>query len=69
MNGLSQANFYGDDCNPSTNYPFVRLRNLKTNQVFFARTYHFSTRAVLPTPPQSFRFSAAHFRTGIMNSA
>ena len=61
LNGLSQGNMYGDDCNPSTNYPLVRLRNLKTHQVFFARTYHFSTRAVSnPNAPQSVRFSAAH---------
>ncbi len=65
LNGLSQANIYGDDCNPSTNYPLVRLHNLKTNQVFFARTYHFSTRAVsTPNAPQSFRFSAAHIPHG-----
>jgi hypothetical protein len=65
LNGLSQANMYGDDCNPSTNYPLVRLRNLKTHQVFFARTYHFSTRAVsTPDAPQSVRFSATHIPYG-----
>ncbi len=65
LNGLSQANMYGDDCNPSTNYPLVRLRNLKTNQVFFARTYHFSTRAVsTPNAPQAVRFTAAHIPYG-----
>jgi len=65
LNGLSQANMYGDDCNPSTNYPLVRLRNLKTHQVFFARTYHFSTRAVsAQNASQSVRFSASHVPFG-----
>jgi hypothetical protein len=27
LNGLSQANTYGDDCQAATNYPLVRLRN------------------------------------------
>ena len=65
LNGLSQANLYGDDCNPSTNYPLVRLRSLKTHQVFFARTYDFSTRAVSTVnAPQSVRFSASHIPYG-----
>jgi hypothetical protein len=65
LNGLSQANMYGDDCNPSTNYPLVRLRNIGTGQVLFARTYDFSTRAVATgSSPQSVRFSAAHIAYG-----
>src|SRR5262249_47276103 len=61
LNGLSQANMYGDDCNPSTNYPLVRLRCSVTGQVYFARTYDFSTSAVATgQAPQSVRFSAAH---------
>ena len=65
LNGLSQANMYGDDCNPSTNYPLVRLRNGITGQVFFARTYDFSTRGVATgTYLQSVRFSAAHIPYG-----
>jgi Kelch motif len=65
LTGLSQANLYGDDCNPSTNYPLVRLRNLTTHQVSFARTYDFSTRAVSTVnAPQSARFSAAHIPYG-----
>jgi hypothetical protein len=61
LDGLSQANIYGDDCNPSTNYPLVRLRHAQTGRVFYARTYDFSTRAVGgETMPQSARFTAAH---------
>jgi hypothetical protein len=65
LNGLSQGNLYGDDCNPATNYPLVRLRNLKTHHIYFARTYHFSTRAVsTPNAPQSMRFDASHVPYG-----
>lgn len=46
LNGLSQANMYGDDCYCATNYPLVRLKNTVTNQVYFARTYGFSTMGV-----------------------
>jgi hypothetical protein len=65
LNGLSQANIYGDDCNPSTNYPLVRLRNISTGQVLFARTFDFSTRGVATGASlQSVRFSAAHIPYG-----
>ena len=65
VNGLSQANMYGDDCNPSTNYPLVRLRNTQTGLVYYARTYDFSTRGIARGPSlQSFRFTAAHIPHG-----
>jgi hypothetical protein len=65
LNGLSQANMYGDDCNPSTNYPLVRLRNISSGHVLFARTYDFSSRAVATgASPQSVRFSAAQVPYG-----
>jgi hypothetical protein len=46
LNGLSQANIYGDDCTNATNYPIVRLRNLSTGHIYFGRTYGFSTLGV-----------------------
>jgi len=46
LNGLSQANMYGDDCYAATNYPLVRLRSLTTGEVHYARTFHFSTMGV-----------------------
>jgi hypothetical protein len=46
LNGLSQANMYGDDCQPPTNYPLVHLHNTSTGKTFYARTYHFSTMGV-----------------------
>jgi hypothetical protein len=65
LNGLSQANMYGDDCNASTNYPLVRLRDPHTGQVYFARTYDFSGRGVATGAlPQTARFSATHIPHG-----
>jgi len=67
LNGLSQANMYGDDCNPSTNYPLVRLRETASAKIFFARTHHFSGRGITTataTLPQSVEFSAAHIPYG-----
>jgi hypothetical protein len=46
LNGLSQANMYGDDCYCSTNFPIIRLQNNITNHVYFARSYDFSTMGV-----------------------
>jgi hypothetical protein len=44
LNGMSQANGYGDDAQMATNYPLVRLKH--GNQVHFCRTYDHSTMAV-----------------------
>jgi hypothetical protein len=50
---------YGDDCYAATNYPLVRLRNVLTHDVYFCRTYDFSTMAVATgTTSQSVRFDA-----------
>jgi hypothetical protein len=58
LNGLSQANIYGDDCSPATNYPLVRLKNTFTNKVYFSRTYDFSTMGIgIGASLQSVRFS------------
>jgi hypothetical protein len=46
LNGLSQANSYGDDGSMATNYPLVRIRNLKTGHVRYARTFDHSSMGV-----------------------
>lgn len=46
LNGLSQANGYGDDAQMATNYPLVRLKRIGSNKVFFCRTFDHSTMAV-----------------------
>lgn len=57
LNGLSQGNTYGDDCQPATNYPLVRLRDTSSSHIFYARSYEFSTMGVATGPSlQSFRF-------------
>lgn len=60
LTGLSQGNMYGDDCNPATNYPLVRLRDRHTGHMRYARTHDFSTRAIA-TPGQH---QSVHFSTG-----
>lgn len=42
LNGLSQANSYGDDAQMATNYPIVRIRAASGN-VYYCRTSGFST--------------------------
>jgi hypothetical protein len=46
LNGLSQANSYGDDATMATNFPLVRIRNLGTGHVFYCRTHDHSTMGV-----------------------
>ena len=46
FNGLSQACSFGDDASMATNYPIVRITNMGSGRVDYARTFGFSTRAV-----------------------
>jgi hypothetical protein len=46
FNGLSQANGFGDELETSTNYPLVRITNLASGHVFYARTHDHSTMGV-----------------------
>jgi hypothetical protein len=46
FNGFSQANSYGDDVQQATNYPLVRIRNVATGHVFYARTHDHSFMGV-----------------------
>lgn len=65
LNGLSQANMYGDDCSSATNYPLVRLRNTTTNKIYYGRTYDFSTLGVATGPSmQSATFSLSGIPDG-----
>jgi hypothetical protein len=45
LNGLSQANSYGDDVQVATNYPLARLSNAAGRTVY-CRTFNFSTLGV-----------------------
>jgi len=46
FNGLSQAASFGDELETATNYPLVRIKNIATGHVFYARTHDHSTMAV-----------------------
>lgn len=46
FNGMSQANSFGDEFETATNYPMVRITNVSTGHVFYARTHDHSTMAV-----------------------
>jgi hypothetical protein len=46
FNGLTAGSDYGDDCTNATNYPVVRITNLGTRHVFYARTHDHSTMAI-----------------------
>jgi hypothetical protein len=46
FNGMSQACFYGDENQNSTNYPLVRVTNVDTGHVTYWRTHHHSFMGV-----------------------
>ncbi|HWX97099.1 MAG TPA: kelch repeat-containing protein [Solirubrobacteraceae bacterium] len=46
LNGLSQANSYGDDAQMATNYPLARVRDDATGRISYLRTHDHSTMGV-----------------------
>jgi hypothetical protein len=46
FNGWSQAASFGDEFETATNYPLVRITNVATGHVFYAKTHNHSTMAV-----------------------
>jgi hypothetical protein len=46
FNGVTQGAAFGDDVQAATNYPLVRITNLKTSHVFYSRTHDHSSMAV-----------------------
>jgi hypothetical protein len=46
FNGFSEGASYGDDSQSSTNYPLVRITNIATGHVFYARTHDHSRMGV-----------------------
>jgi hypothetical protein len=46
FNGVTMGAAYGDDAQAATNYPLVRITNLKTSHVFYSRTHDHSSMAV-----------------------
>jgi hypothetical protein len=48
FSGRSQGAYYGDDDQSSTNYPIVRITNVSSGDVVYARTTNFSNNSVAP---------------------
>jgi Galactose oxidase, central domain len=46
LNGLSQANAFGDEFQVATNFPLVRITNSNTGHVTYATTHDFSSMGV-----------------------
>lgn len=46
FNGMSQGAGFGDDAQMATNFPLVRITNIATGHVFYARTRNFSSMGV-----------------------
>ncbi|HZX70243.1 MAG TPA: hypothetical protein VFE77_05425 [Rhodanobacter sp.] len=46
LNGLSQANSYGDDAQMPTNYPIVQITDTTSGAVYYLKTQDFSSRGV-----------------------
>lgn len=46
FNGLTVGSDYGDDATNATNYPIVRITNIATGHVFYARTHDHSTMGI-----------------------
>ena len=45
LNGMSQGSVFGDESRDATNYPLVRLINVRTGHVFYCRTHDHSSMA------------------------
>lgn len=56
FNGVSQGAAYGDDVQAATNYPIVRLTNVKTGHVFYGRTHDHSSMSVASCEGVSTKF-------------
>jgi hypothetical protein len=57
LNGLSEANAYGDDYQGATNYPLVRLLQVDPpNNVYYATTHSETTHSIAPSTPNSTQF-------------
>jgi hypothetical protein len=48
LNGLYQGSMFGDDVQQASNYPLVRLTNLATGHVQYARTHDHGSMGVAP---------------------
>jgi len=47
LNGISAGAAYGDDAQMDSNYPLVRMTNTASRNVYYARTYNWSSTSVM----------------------
>jgi hypothetical protein len=47
LNGINEGAEYGDDAQMNSNYPLVRMTNNTTGNVYYARTYNWSSTGVM----------------------
>ena len=57
LNGISEGAMYGDDEQMACNYPLVRMTNSGTGNVYYARTYNWSSTTVQNTNLVATEFS------------
>jgi hypothetical protein len=59
FNGVSQGSSYGDDVQAATNFPLVRITNVRSGHVFYARTHDHSSMAVASNEQVTTRFDVS----------
>jgi hypothetical protein len=47
LNGISEGAAYGDDAQMDSNYPLVRMTNNSNGNIYYARTYNWSSTSVM----------------------
>ena len=57
FSGITQGAYYGDDVQGATNFPIVRITNVASGGVAYARTSNFSTMSVAPKTLASANFT------------
>ncbi|HXI72845.1 MAG TPA: hypothetical protein VNN22_21110 [Verrucomicrobiae bacterium] len=57
LNGITGGAAYGDDWQMETSYPLVRMTNNSSGNVYYARTYNWSSTAILNPNPVTTEFS------------
>jgi hypothetical protein len=57
LNGISAGAAYGDDWQMDTSYPLVRMTNTASGDVYYARTYNWSSTTIQNTNPVTTEFS------------
>lgn len=57
LNGLSEGAAFGDDYQPSTDYPLVQMTNTGSGAVTYARTWGMTNRSIAPNAPSCTNFT------------